>query len=205
MAIAPPEASGALHPMFRRWSRAAEAEQKAARREADPRLAQVYAAEHCCQCGGKGFRERNGHYCGCVLRRVFRLALYHYRRFGAASRPSLRGMVYRADFAIAARVLAGAEARAFRLYYLDGLAWRDCSARMGVWKADFFDLTEAAAQTVGRELLRRGLAPLERYLDWGHYPVAPAAPGDGPYIWRSSLAAYVALYQGQFSQRRKAG
>jgi hypothetical protein len=140
------------------------------------RIEQVYAHPRCKRCDGRGFLPLET--CECVSRAVFRIVLSRYWRAIETSRPTVRGMLLRCDFELAAaRVLEPQELDVFRLHFLGRGDWHVCCRRLKVDRGRFYHSVYRAEAVLGRELLRRGIFPLWLYFDWGRQPIARAPFG----------------------------
>jgi len=93
-------------------------------------------------------------------------------------------MFLRCDFEIAAkRTLPARELGVFQMHFLAGGDWRLCSRRLHLDRGNFFHAVYRVELLMGRELLRRGIFPLELYFDWGHAPLLP------PPLHRNKLSS----------------
>jgi hypothetical protein len=109
-----------------------------------------------------------------VYRAIFSIVLNRYQRAEAGSRPSLRGMLLRCDFELAAeRNLRPLALRVFRARFVDRGDWRQCCAVLRISRGEFFHEVYWLEERLGRELLRRGIFPLYEYFNWGHEPIIP--------------------------------
>lgn len=133
--------------------------------------ARSLALTDCAYCGGCGERAVAGRrktvQCECVLRRAVRetMGRYHF----CEHRMDIRSRLFRCDVEIAVRVLRPREQVIWELHLKWALPWEVCIAdrRLRMDRANFFHRLYMTEQRLGRELLQRGIAPAEKYFDWG--------------------------------------
>lgn len=142
------------------------------------RIAKVYALRGCRVCNETGHVPGKGT-CHCVLRGACRIAVAKWRSVQHRFPGRFREMLFRCDVEIAAaRVLHGTELGIFRLHFLHYQNWHDCCGALRVDRGTFFHLVYKIEARLGRELLRRGIFPLEVYFDFGREPTLARRHGD---------------------------
>lgn len=130
----------------------------------------------CTLCKGVGSRIiRHGRevFCNCAYRGLFHEVMGRYHR-AAHQLYGERSMLFRADVDIAARVLPAELQILWKLFHAQATKWEECLAHPQLHHLDrgsFFTKVYAIEQRLGKELLRRGIAPCWKYFDWGHAPI----------------------------------
>lgn len=150
----------------------------------------LYASDQCTLCNGEGYRViRWGKRvaCHCFYRGLFRESMSRYHRAGDQTN-SVRARLFRADVAIAARVLAPELQLLWRLLHVEGGDWRECVKHPGLHHLDrgaFFTNAYNVEWRLGKELLAREIAPSWKYFDWGHAPILAVSTTGGTGLTRS--------------------
>lgn len=139
----------------------------------------------CSYCFGRGMRGKRN--CECVMRRIFRACLAHYRyihsfqdsisscvatisRHGGATKLyySRKSEEFCADFCvIAKRALTPKQWRIFQMRYLDGGDWKHCCQALGMDRGNYFHAVYRIEVTLGRAYSRTepyALYPIDEYM-----------------------------------------
>lgn len=141
------------------------------------RIAEVYALTGCKVCNETGRRYGKGT-CHCVLRRACRIAVGKWRSVQHRFPGRFKEILFRCDVEIAAaHVLDALHMQVFRLHFLYYQDWRACCLALGLDKGAFFHAVYRIEGRLGRELLRRGIFPLEVYFDFGREPLYDSRRG----------------------------
>jgi hypothetical protein len=75
-------------------------------------------------------------------------------------------MIFRADFDLpASRMLTGSERTAFREFFVEDGTWHACAPLLRVNRGNFFHWVYQIEVDLGRELVRRGVFPLNEYFN----------------------------------------
>jgi hypothetical protein len=136
------------------------------------RICEVYALRGCHACHGTGHASGQGT-CACVLRAACRIAVGRWRRAGLRYPGNVKEMLFRCDVEIAAaHALDRLEMGVFRLHFLGYARWPICCRALAIGRGKFFHTVYLVERRLGRELLRRGIFPLEQYFDFGRQPIS---------------------------------
>lgn len=145
----------------------------------------------CTLCKGVGSRIiRHGRevFCNCAYRGLFHEVMGRYHR-AEHQLHGERSMLFRADVEIAARVLPAEDEILWKLFHAQAAQWEECLAHPQLHHLDrdaFFARVYSIEQRLGKELLRREIAPCWKYFDWGHEPIL-ARPRLGSSLFRAPL------------------
>lgn len=148
-----------------------------------------HAHVRCTSCQGAGTRIiRHGRevFCNCAYRGLFHEVMSRYHR-AADQVSSLRAILFRADVDITVRVLSAECQILWKLFHAQGATWEECLTHPQLRHLDrgaFFHAVYSTERVLGKELLKREIAPCWKYFDWGHAPIL-AKPDVGKSLYKA--------------------